>query len=135
LAEKLDLAAAPSWHATRDRIVDFGCRLALLAGSLGKFGADVGILSQTEISAVRLAGAGQSSAMAHKSNPITAELLVALASHAAGLSGNLQRAMVHENERSGAALTLEWLTLPSLLIATGASLNASIRLANSLSFA
>ena len=46
----------------------------------------------------------------------------------AGLSGTLNLAMLHENERSGAAWTLEWLTLPPMLVATGASL----RLANAL---
>lgn len=133
-AAKLDLGLASPWHATRDPIVMFGARLATLAGSLGKFGTDVALLAQTELGAVKLAGAGGSSAMAHKANPVAAELLVALAHQAAGLSGTLTHAMVHENERSGAAWTLEWLTLPPLLIATGASLRLAQGLASGLSF-
>ncbi|MCY1558538.1 3-carboxy-cis,cis-muconate cycloisomerase [compost metagenome] len=71
---------------------------------------------------MRLEGGGGSSAMVHKSNPVNAELLVALARYNGGLSGTLNQALVHENERSGAAWTLEWLTLPPMLVATGASL-------------
>jgi 3-carboxy-cis,cis-muconate cycloisomerase len=47
--------------------------------------------------------------MKHKVNPVGAEVLVALARFNAGLAGTLQQAMVHENERSGAAWMLEWL--------------------------
>lgn len=132
LAARLGLGAAPSWHTSRDRIVGFGSRLAMLAGSLGKFGFDVALMAQTEIGDVSLAGAGGSSAMPHKANPVAAELLVALAHYAAGLAGTLQNAMVHENERSGAAWTLEWLTVPPLVLATGASLSMAGRLLSQL---
>jgi len=122
LAKHLDLGLAAPWHTARDPIVALGDRLALVTGSLGKIGADIALLSQTEIGAVTLANGGTSSAMAHKSNPVAAELLVALARFNAGLAGTLQQAMVHEYERSGAAWTLEWLTLPQIFVTTGASL-------------
>ena len=122
MARRLDLGLATPWQATRDPIVALGSLLAQISGSLGKLGVDVTLLAQNEVTAVRLAGGGGSSAMAHKSNPVNAELLVALARYNAGLSGTLNQAMVHENERSGAAWTLEWLTLPPMLVATGASL-------------
>ncbi len=44
----------------------------------------------------------------------------------------LQQAMVHEYERSGAAWTLEWLTLPPMLINTGASLRLGVALPDQL---
>ena len=135
LARRLDLGLAAPWHATRDPIVALGDRLSLVAGSLGKIGADIALLSQTEIAAVTLEGAGGSSSMTHKSNPVAAEVLVALARFAAGLSGTLQHAMVHEYERSGAAWTLEWLTLPQLMITTGASLRLALRLVGQLRIA
>lgn len=122
MAKKLDLGIAAPWHATRDPIVALGNVLALMTGALGKVGADVALLAQNEVAALRLEGGGGSSAMAHKSNPVRAEVLVALARANAGLAGTLQQAMVHEYERSGAAWTLEWLTLPQMLINTGASL-------------
>ena len=134
LAERLDLGLAPSWHSTRDPIVGFGSRLAMLAGSLGKFGADVAFMAQNEVTAITLASAGGSSAMPHKSNPVQAEVLVALARHAAGLAGTLQQAMVHENERSGSAWTLEWLTLPQLAVTTAAGLRLGNELVESISF-
>lgn len=128
MAQRLDLGIATPWHATRDPIVALGSRLALLTGSLGKIGADVALLAQTEVGAVSLVGGGGSSAMAHKSNPVAAEVLVALARFNAGLAGTLQHAMVHEYERSGAAWTLEWLTLPQMFETTGASLRLAHQL-------
>lgn len=128
MAQRLDLGQALPWQATRDPIIALGALLAQISGSLGKLGMDVTLLAQNEVAAVRLEGGGGSSAMAHKSNPINAEVLVALARYNAGLSGTLNQAMVHENERSGAAWTLEWLTLPSMLMTAGASL----RLASAL---
>lgn len=128
MARRLDLGLATPWHATRDPIVALGNLLALISGSLGKVGADVALLAQNEVAALRLEGGGGSSAMAHKSNPVNAEVLVALARYNAGLAGTLGQALVHEYERSGAAWTLEWLTLPQMLVATGASLRLCNRL-------
>jgi 3-carboxy-cis,cis-muconate cycloisomerase len=134
LAQRLDLGIAEPWHSARDPIVAFGSLLSLVSGSLGKFGADVALLAQNEIGAITVAGGGGSSAMAHKSNPVNAEVLVALARHNAGLVGTLHQALVHENERSGAAWTLEWLTLPQILVTTGASLRLALMLAGQISF-
>jgi len=122
LAQNLDLGFAEPWHTARDPLIGFAALLGLLTGTLGKLGADVALLAQNEIAAVALAGGGCSSSMAHKSNPVNAEVLIALARSNAGLVGTLQQSMIHENERSGSAWTLEWLTLPAILVTTGASL-------------
>jgi 3-carboxy-cis,cis-muconate cycloisomerase len=135
LAARLDLGLAAPWHSTRDRTVSFGSHLAAVAGSLGKFGADVALLAQSPVGAIEISDGGGSSSMEHKNNPVAAELLVALAHQAAGLAGTLNHAMVHENERSGAAWSLEWLTLPPLIVATGAGLRTAGRLLKTLSFA
>lgn len=135
LAKRLDLGLADPWHTARDPIVALGDRLALATGSLGKLGADIALLSQTEVAAVTLANGGTSSAMAHKSNPVAAELLVALARFNAGLAGTLQQAMVHEYERSGAAWTLEWLTLPQIFVTTGAALRHALTLLDQIRIA
>lgn len=134
LAARLGLGAAPSWHSQRDGIAEFGAWLSLVAGSLGKIGQDVALLAQTEVAAVTLAGGGASSAMAHKRNPVAAETLVSLARFNAGMLGTLHQALVHENERSGAAWTLEWLVLPRMVVATGAALNHAARLIGGLRF-
>lgn len=132
MAKRLDLGMATPWQAQRDPIVALGGALTQIAGSLGKIGADVALLAQNEVGVVRLEGGGGSSAMAHKSNPVNAEVLVALARYVAGLSGTLAQAQIHEYERSGAAWTLEWLVLPPMLGATGASLRLGLCLFDQL---
>jgi 3-carboxy-cis,cis-muconate cycloisomerase len=134
VARHLDLGLAEPWQSARDPLIGFASLLALLTGTLGKIGADVALLVQNEIGAVALAGGGGSSSMAHKSNPVNAEVLVALARYNAGLVGVLQQSMVHENERSGAAWTLEWLALPPVVITAGASLRLGNLLVGKLSF-
>jgi len=62
---------------------------------------------QQGIDDIALSGGGGSSAMAHKQNPIGAELMVALARYVASQQGLLGQAMIHEQERSGAAWALE----------------------------
>ena len=134
IAVRLGLRAAPCWHSSRDTVVEFGHWLALLCGSLGKIGQDVALLAQDEVSAVRLAGGGGSSAMPHKSNPVAAETLVALARFAAAQAGGLGQAMVAENERSGAAWTLEWMLLPPLAVGAAAALRHTTAMLPTLTF-
>jgi 3-carboxy-cis,cis-muconate cycloisomerase len=134
LAERLDLGIAEPWHTERDPIGEFGSMLSIVTGALGKFGADVALLAQNEVSIVKVEGGGGSSAMPHKANPVNAELLVTLARFNAGLLGTLHQALVHEYERSGSAWTLEWMVLPQMVVATGASLRIAAELAGQISF-
>ncbi len=134
MAEILDLGSAPSWHSQRDRISEFAAFLSLLSGTLGKIGQDVALMTQNEVGEVRLATGGGSSAMPHKSNPVPAEVLVALARFNAGMLGTLHQALVHENERSGAAWTLEWMVLPQMVIATASGLRTAQSLVSGMSF-
>lgn len=134
LSRALGLANAPSWHSQRDGLFEFAAWLANVAGTLGKIGQDVALMAQNEIAEVRLSGGGGSSAMAHKANPVGAEVLVALARYGAALHGGLAQALIHENERSGAAWTLEWLTLPPLAGAVGAATRIAITLCKNMNF-
>lgn len=134
MAEILGLGLAPSWHSQRDRIGEFGALLSLLAGTLGKIGQDVALMAQNEVGEVRLATGGGSSAMPHKSNPVPAEVLVTLARFNAGMLGTLHQALVHENERSGAAWTLEWMVLPQMVVSTAAALSRAQVLVTGMSF-
>jgi len=134
LAMRLGLRPAPPWHNGRDGIAEFAGWLSLLTGALGKIGQDVALMAQNEIGAVALASGGASSAMPHKNNPIAAEVLVALARFNAGALGTLHQALIHENERSGAAWTLEWMVLPRMAITAGAALTHAGRLLNGLRF-
>jgi 3-carboxy-cis,cis-muconate cycloisomerase len=131
LAEKLDLGLPDrSWHSQRDNLVEFGDWLALVSGSLGKIGQDIALMAL--LGEVTIAGAGGSSSMTHKQNPVAAEALVALARYSATLVAGLHQAQVHEFERSGAAWTLEWLALPQLVMTTGAGLRLALRLIGSI---
>ena len=127
LAARLGLADAPQWHSQRDRVAELASWLSLVTGSLGKFGQDIALMAEAR-DGIELAGGGSSSAMAHKQNPVDAELLVTLARFNAVQLSGIHQALVHEQERSGAAWTLEWMILPQMLIATGASSRAGVNL-------
>lgn len=131
LAARLDLDDAPQWQSQRDYIAEYGHVFALVSGSLGKFGQDVALMAETG-GEIGLSGGGGSSAMPHKQNPVGAEILVSLARFNATLASGLQQAMVHEQERSGAAWTLEWMILPQMAAVTAASLNRAHQLADSI---
>ena len=130
MARALALADVPCWHTDRSRIVRYGAWLATVAGTCGKIGQDVLLMAQG--GEVRFAGGGESSVMAHKRNPVLAEALVTLARYAATLAGGLQHALVHEQERSGSAWSLEFLLLPPLCNAAAASLAGTARLLKSI---
>lgn len=127
LAAKLDLGDAPQWHSQRDALADFAGWLSLVSGSLGKFGQDIALMAQGGTD-IELSGGGGSSAMPHKQNPVKAEALLALARFNATQLSGMHQALVHEQERSGAAWTLEWLLLPQMVVATAASLRLAAEL-------
>lgn len=108
------------WHSQRDGIVALAQAMAAVSGVLGKFGQDIALMALVG-GELKLSGGGGSSAMAHKSNPVSAEALVALARYSATLAGAMDQALLHEFERSGAAWGLEWLAFPQIVVATGGS--------------
>lgn len=133
VAERMALmleVSAPirQWHARRGSMAECAGWLSLLSGALGKMGQDVSLMAQNEVGEIKLSGGGGSSAMPHKQNPVAAETLVALARFNATLLSGMHQSLVHENERSGAAWTLEWMILPQMFVATGASLATAQRL-------
>ncbi|MGB0506283.1 MAG: class-II fumarase/aspartase family protein [Pikeienuella sp.] len=133
VAEGLRLNYQPvPWHSARDGIAELGGALTLLTGSLGKFGLDLMQLGTSEVQEVRAGAGGGSSTMPHKSNPVGAEALVTLAHANAGLVGRMYEAQLHAQERDGAAWALEWMTLPQIVIATGAALRHAQVLAETL---
>jgi 3-carboxy-cis,cis-muconate cycloisomerase len=111
-----------SWHSQRDGIGAFAAWMAGLTASLGKMGEDVILLAQSDVAEVRLAGAGGSSTMPQKQNPVGASALVALARQVGALAAVLGQAGLHRQQRDGAAWFTEWLALPQAAILTGAAL-------------
>lgn len=128
VAAALGLAPAPQWHARRDGVAEFAGLLSLISGGLGKMGQDVCLMAQQNPREVTLSGTGGSSAMAHKQNPVAAELLVTLARYNATQLSAMHQALMHEQERSGAAWQLEWMVLPQMARATGGALGTAIAL-------
>ncbi len=133
LARELGLSAPPApWHSQRDGMAEVAGWLALVSGSLAKMGQDMCLLAQSEVAEASDGSAGGSSAMPHKANPVRSEILVALGRANAAHLASMHQAMTHEHERSGAAWTLEWLTLPQMAVATGASLRLGLEVAGAL---
>lgn len=131
LAKRLGLKDLPQWQSQRDIILRIAGILATLSGTLGKIGQDVALLAQAG-GDITIAGGGGSSAMPHKQNPVAAEILVTLARFNAVAISGLHHSMVHEQERSGQAWTLEWLLLPQITVATGAALNHALVLTSNI---
>lgn len=125
LAQRLNLSVGHNWHTQRDSVAELANWLALTTGLLGKMGQDWLLLGQTEVGELTFSNGGGSSTMPQKCNPVSAELLVTLARHNAGQLGQIHQAMLHEHERSGSAWTLEWLVLPTMLMATAVALHHS----------
>jgi 3-carboxy-cis,cis-muconate cycloisomerase len=126
LAQALGLAdPSEPWHSTRDRIADLSAAACGLCVTLGKMGEDLLVLTQSGLAEVAIAGAGASSTMPQKQNPVAPSVLVALARQSVALSGALTGAGLHREARDGAAWFTEWLTLPPLMMATGAALGTA----------
>ena len=117
------------WHVERDGIAGLAGWAAALAGTLGRMGEDLILLTQTGIGEVAVAGAGASSTMPQKANPVGPSALVALARHAQALAAAVQAAALHRQQRDGAAWFAEWLALPPLAITTGRALALAVDLA------
>ncbi len=133
MAVELGLSCPPkAWHAMRDGLGELAGWLSLVSGSLGKMGQDMALMAQQGVDEIVLLGGGGSSAMAHKRNPVLAELLVSLARYNAVQLGGMHQALVHEQERSGSAWTLEWMILPGMLQATGRGLTTAAELVESI---
>jgi 3-carboxy-cis,cis-muconate cycloisomerase len=135
LGELLELRVPQrSWHTARGELASFASWLSLVSGSTGKIAADIAMMAQNEIGEVTIAGGGRSSAMHHKSNPVEAEVLVAIGRYNAALLGGFHQSLIHEQERSGSAWALEWMMLPEMASITGASLAHLNKLLRSLTF-
>jgi 3-carboxy-cis,cis-muconate cycloisomerase len=127
LAEELDLVPpATPWHAHRDRIVELAVFCGLVMTTVGKLARDLALLSQTELAEVaepQAEGAGGSSTMPHKRNPVALASLLTASIRVPGLvSTMLTAASSQEHERALGGWPAEWSTLPDLCITTQGAL-------------
>ena len=133
LANQLDLTnPMMSWHSQRDSLAELAGWLSLVSGSLGKMAGDLILLGQSEVQEVSAGVGGGSSTMPQKANPVSAEIVQALARVNAGLVGQLHQTLLHLQERDGATWSQEWLVLPQMAVATAAALRHALGLDDSL---
>lgn len=136
LAAELKLALPDQpWHTQRDRLVEFGAVLGLVAGSLGKMGRDISLLMQTEAAEVfepSAPGKGGSSTMPHKRNPVGSAVLISAATRVPGLLSTLFSAMPQEHERSLGLWHAEWETLPEICCLVAGALAQALNIVQGL---
>jgi len=113
-------------HTQRSPTAAFAGAWGLAAAAAAKVALDVVLLAQSDIGEVaeRADGAGGSSSMAHKHNPIAAISARAAAMQAPGLVSTLLHAAGgHELERAAGAWHAEWPALDQLLRVTGSAVD------------
>lgn len=106
------------WHTLRGRIAELAFALDETSGALAKIGRDLALLAQTEVGEVE-AGAGGSSTMPHKRNPVEATLVAACATQVHALAWTLAGGLAQEHERAIGAWHAEWQPLSDALALTG----------------
>jgi 3-carboxy-cis,cis-muconate cycloisomerase len=127
VAQLLDLAEAElPWHAQRDSLAAIVQLLALVTGTLAKFGRDIALLMQSEVGEVSEGGAeghGGSSTMPHKHNPVGCAALIAIHAKMPGLPATMLHAMQQEHERGLGLWQAEWDVIPEAFRLTSASIS------------
>ena len=125
LAAQLGLELPPlPWHGNRTRIAELGSALAVLAGVAAKIGLDVALLQQSEVAEVHDPGAGGSSTMPQKQNPVASALAVACARDVAADAGVLLASLVGEHGRSVGSWHSEWDALSRALARAGGGVDS-----------
>ncbi|MFI5937742.1 lyase family protein, partial [Actinoplanes sp. NPDC051494] len=110
------------WHTERTRIAELAAALGTAAGAIGKVARDVTLHAQTEVGELSEGGgAGVSSTMPHKRNPVHAISAAAAAATTPGLVATVLAAMPHEYQRAAGAWQAEWQPIRSLLVAVGSA--------------
>ena len=134
LAATLGLAAAGSaWHAQRDTIVEFSNWLSMTAGQIGKMAQDILLMAQNEVGEIRFSGAGKSSTMPNKSNPVLLETLLSLAGYCRAQSDLMGSTLLVSHERDGVCMSLDRLAFPPLICAAAASITQALKCLASIS--
>lgn len=127
LAEELQLAQPDiTWHVARDGLAEAACVLGLITGSLSKIAVDVMLMMQTEVGEVFepfVQGRGSSSTMPQKRNPISCEMIVALAKAVRNHVSLMLDGMAADHERATGPWHLEWMAVPEMFIASAGALH------------
>lgn len=112
-------------HVTRDHIVETISFLAAVCGSLGKIAYDVMLMSSVEIAEVKepfVPHRGASSTMPHKRNPISSEIVMAIARLTRSHVATAMDTLVSDFERATGPWHLEFVVIPETFTYTSNSL-------------
>ncbi|GII96743.1 3-carboxy-cis,cis-muconate cycloisomerase [Sinosporangium siamense] len=120
------------WHVLRTPVADLANALAFAAGALGKFAADVLVLSRTEIGELSEGVGGGSSSMPHKHNPVRATMIAAAARQVPALAAVLYGSLAAEDERPAGAWHAEWQPLRTALRLVAGAARDAVELAGDL---
>jgi len=124
-----------AWHVARDGLAELAAVLGMVCATGGKLGQEVALLARTEIGELEEGyrpGRGASSTMPQKRNPITSELLIAIARIARQEVGLALDAMAPDHERATGPWHLEWACLPALAVLAGGALGRALDLVGGL---
>ena len=133
LADALKLGdPGRSWHTDRGPILRIAAWMAALVATFGAMGQGLVGLASSDIGEVRIGGAGASSTMPQKQNPVAPSVLVALNHQMGGLQASLQGAAAHQYQRDGAAWFTEWMVLPQIALCTASAVETAATLVEDL---
>lgn len=111
-----------SWHTDRTPILRIADWQTQITATLGAFGQTLVGLTMSDVAEVTLGGAGASSTMPQKQNPVGPSALIALSHSCTGLRASLQTASQHQHQRDGAAWFTEWMVLPQISLGLASAL-------------
>ena len=117
-----------SWHTDRAAVLRIADWMVRVTDALAKAAEDIIALVQSEVSEVTLGGAGASSTMPQKQNPVGPSAVAALAVQNAGSLAALHQSARHRHQRDGAAWFTEWVVLPQIVMGTAAATQIAVSL-------
>jgi len=130
----LPLPEAP-WHGHRDRIAEIATGLALLAGTCGKIGRDIVLMTQSEVGEAferPRTEESPSTTLPQARLAVAASAALAGAAAAPALAATLLAAQVQDHEGTPGGWQTEWAAVPALALHVSAALAGVVALAEGL---
>lgn len=126
LAEALGLNdPGRTWHTDRGPVLRIADWMAEVVAILGSVGHSLIGLVGSDTGEVRIGGAGASSTMPQKQNPVAASVLVALNNQMIGLRASLQASSAHQYQRDATAWFTEWMIVPQVALCAASAIETA----------
>lgn len=114
-----------SWHTDRAPVLLCAEWMAQVVAALAGLGQGLIGLAASDVGEVQLAGAGGSSTMPQKQNPVGPSVLVALHHSVGGAMSGLRAGAAHQHQRDGASWFAEWMAVPQIALSCAAALETA----------